>query len=519
MKSLEAMPSTKTNILIVDDRPEGLMALEAVLSCPEYHLIQAHSGEEALQYALFYDFAVVLLDVQMPELDGFETAKRLREHYRSKEVPIIFVTAINKELRHINEGYATGAVDYIFKPFDPFILKSKVTVFVELFNKNLQVKRQAELLREMALQEKERQMLELKQENSRRYANLADAIPHVIIKIGLKGNIPYFNQQWCEYTGLGSNVDWRLLISPQDRKKFLMFWRNLRRTNSQTSQIELRIRHAKEDTYRWNLVRAVSEKENGKITGWICTCTDIHDIKKAEEKFRLLSQELNLSNKELEEFAYVVSHDLKEPLHVVSSFTHLLQKRVQTKLNEKEQEYITFIQESILHAQTLIKDLLEYSRIGKKKSWEVVDLSFVLKEILGRMSIIVNTAVATITYDHLPTIKGNHLEMVQLFQNLISNAIKYRSAQPPQIHISVDAQSDQWLFSIKDNGIGIDPQFKENIFGMFQRLHPKSKYTGSGIGLAICKKIVENHGGKIWVESQIGQGATFYFTIKRETSI
>src|SRR5580698_2163685 len=187
----EVQPATRTNVLVVDDRPEGLLAMEAVLSSDQYNLFKANSGHEALRYALFNDFAVILLDVQMPELDGFETAKLLRENHRSKDTPIIFVTAINKEIRHINQGYENGAVDYIFKPFDPFILKSKVNVFVDLFEKNLQIKRQAALLRHNESQEKERQISEIEQEGNRSYAFLADAAPHSIIKVDPSGEVEY----------------------------------------------------------------------------------------------------------------------------------------------------------------------------------------------------------------------------------------------------------------------------------------------------------------------------------------
>src|ERR1700691_3321831 len=184
---LDTEPLTRTNILVVDDRPDGLLALEAVLSCDQYNLFKASSGQEALRYSLFNDFAVILLDVQMPELDGFETAQLLRENYRSQDTPIIFVTAINKEIRHINQGYESGAVDYIFKPFDPFILKSKVNIFVDLFEKNLQIERQAALLRHIESLEKERQISEIEQEGNRSYAFLADAAPHSIIKVDPSG--------------------------------------------------------------------------------------------------------------------------------------------------------------------------------------------------------------------------------------------------------------------------------------------------------------------------------------------
>jgi PAS domain S-box-containing protein len=506
---------TKTNILVVDDRADGLLALEAVLSSESYNLVQANSGRKALQLAAENDFAVILLDVQMPEMDGFETARLLREHPRSKATPILFVTAINKEERHINQGYESGAVDYIFKPLDPFILKSKVEVFVDLYNKSQQVQRQALLIRDLEIERKERQLLELRQESMRRFVNLADAVPHIIIKAMLDGQVEYYNQRWYEYTGLNPQTinDLALIVHPKDRRKLVMFWLRMKRHRLQASQIEVRIRNIVDGEYRWHLVRIVAEIKNNEVIGWIGTCTDIDNIKKAEESARQLSQELNRSNKELEEFAYVASHDLKEPLHVVSSFVCLLERRLQPKLSENEGEYLNFIKQGVEQARTLIKDLLEYSRIGKEKALETVDLSSAIKEACSNLKVAIDETTANIHYGPMPQIKANRLSMVQLFQNLIGNAIKYKSANLPEIHISAEHKPAGWLFTVRDNGIGIDPQFKDRVFDMFQRLHPRSEYSGTGVGLAICKKIVENHGGRIWVESQLSHGATFYFTI------
>jgi two-component system, chemotaxis family, sensor kinase Cph1 len=284
---------------------------------------------------------------------------------------------------------------------------------------------------------------------------------------------------------------------------------------SQAFEIEIRLRNDKDGIYRWHLVKVVPEIKNGENICWIASCTDIDNIKKTEESLKVLSQELNQSNKQLEEYAYVASHDLKEPLHVVSSFVYLLEKRFQSKLDDQEKKYLKFIKDGVSQAQRLIKDLLEYSCIGKTKSFEVVDASSVLIEVFANLKTIIDEADAAIQYDPMPKVTANYLEMVQLFQNLIINAIKYRSQKPLVIQINARSEGNMWVFSIKDNGIGIDPQFKERIFDMFQRLHAKNEYSGTGIGLAICKKIVENHGGKIWVDSTLGDGTTFYFTIRQ----
>lgn len=226
------------------------------------------------------------------------------------------------------------------------------------------------------------------------------------------------------------------------------------------------------------------------------------------------ARELAISNRELEQFAYIASHDLQEPLHVISSFTDLLSKRCAAKLENKEKEYISFIKQSALQAKDLIEELLEYSRIGKKPAESAIDLETVLQEVLLNLRIMVEDSKADVRHDQLPQIKAVHAEITQLFQNLISNAIKYRSQLPPQVDIKVNKlKGRMWLFSIQDNGIGIESQYKDRIFDMFQRLHSRSQYSGTGIGLAVCRKIVERYGGKIWVESQPGQGSTFCFTL------
>ncbi len=513
---VEAPSSTKVNILVVDDRPDGLLALEAMLSCENYNLIKASSGREALQYAALYDFAVILLDVQMPELDGFETAKLLRENYRSKNTPIIFVTAINKENRHINQGYESGAVDYIFKPFDPLILQSKVDIFVELFKKNLEIKQQAALLRELELQENARQMSELQEESLRRYVNLADAVPHMVLKISRDGKIEYLNQRCYHYVGLltsASFEEWKIVIHPKDRRKFLVFWLHMRRQQLQNHQIEIRIRGENDGTYRWHLVKVVAEVNDDEVIGWIATATDIDYVKKTEESFRGLSEELNRSNKDLEQFAFVASHDLQEPLRIVSSYVDLLLLKQKGKLDDSSKEILDVVKIGVTRAQRLIRDLLEYARIGiKEKKFYDADLKNIVGQAVFNISLLIKEKNAQITYDPLPALAVDEIQMVQVFQNFLANSLKY-CQQSPKIHIGAKKITHEWIFSVADNGIGIDSKYFDKIFVIFQRLHHVDQYQGTGIGLAICKKIIERHDGRIWVESELNKGTTFYFTI------
>jgi PAS domain S-box-containing protein len=226
--------------------------------------------------------------------------------------------------------------------------------------------------------------------------------------------------------------------------------------------------------------------------------------------------ELASSNEELERFAYVASHDLQEPLRMVSSFLQLLQKRYKEKLDPKANEYIHFAVDGAERMKTLILDLLKFSRVNtSKEEHELVDLNEICSSIMLTYKQTIEQSKATINLNPLPTILGSKTELVQLFQNLIGNALKYHGENLPVIQVNAKEAGLFWEFSIADNGIGIDPRFFKKIFVIFQRLHHKNEYSGTGIGLAICKKIIERHGGSIWVESAAGEGSTFYFTLPK----
>ncbi len=242
--------------------------------------------------------------------------------------------------------------------------------------------------------------------------------------------------------------------------------------------------------------------------------TEIAERRIADENLQRTAEELSRSNRDLEQFAYVASHDLQEPLRAVSGYIQLLQQRYSDRLDEKASQYITGAVDGAARMQRLIIDLLAFSRVGtRERTLEWTDMSKVLESTLENLKVGIREAGALITNDPLPKLNVDPTQMAQLFQNLIGNAIKFRSNRTPEIHIGAAKRPKTWLFSIKDNGIGIDPQYAERIFMIFQRLHTRRKYAGTGIGLAICKKIVERHGGKIWVESIPEKGSTFYFTL------
>ncbi|PYR01653.1 MAG: hypothetical protein DMF97_07060 [Acidobacteria bacterium] len=237
---------------------------------------------------------------------------------------------------------------------------------------------------------------------------------------------------------------------------------------------------------------------------------------RAEEQLRALTTELARSNKELEQFAYVASHDLQEPLRMVSSYTQLLEQRYRGRLDSDAHEFINYAVDGARRMQRLINDLLEFSRVNTRgKALQPVNANDVLGTVRANLSAAIDDAGALVTNEELPTVMIDPTQLGQLLQNLIGNAIKFHGAGPPRVHVAACEREGEWVFAVKDNGIGIEPEYFDRIFVIFQRLHVAADYPGTGIGLAVCKRIVERHGGRIWVESESGAGATFSFTVPK----
>jgi PAS domain S-box-containing protein len=252
----------------------------------------------------------------------------------------------------------------------------------------------------------------------------------------------------------------------------------------------------------------------GSVIGASAIAHDITDRKKAEEALARRTEELARSNAELEQFASVASHDLQEPLRTVANFAQFLQERYKGKLDAKADEFIDFMVDGVTRMQEMIDDLLAYSRVGSGgKEFVPADCAAALEQALKNLHVAVEESGAQVTHDPLPIVKCDRAQIMQVFQNLVGNSIKFRSGQPPRIHVGVERGPSEWVFSVKDNGIGIDPQYADRVFEIFQRLHTRQECPGTGIGLTIAKKIVERHGGRIWVESKLHQGATFFFTL------
>jgi PAS domain S-box-containing protein len=254
--------------------------------------------------------------------------------------------------------------------------------------------------------------------------------------------------------------------------------------------------------------------ERDQLTGAVVAFRDVTYRKRTEEELAKKAQELARSNAELQHFAYIASHDLQEPLRMVTSYVQLLARRYKGKLDADAEEFIAFAVDGATRMTALINALLAYSRVETKgKEFEPVNCDAVVDSTLTTLQAAIAESKAVVSRDPLPTVMADATQLGQLFQNLIGNGIKFRGVESPRIHVSSERNGKEWIFSVRDHGIGIDPQYADRIFVMFQRLHTKGQYPGTGIGLALCKKIVERHGGRIWVESQPGHGATFYFTV------
>jgi light-regulated signal transduction histidine kinase (bacteriophytochrome) len=246
----------------------------------------------------------------------------------------------------------------------------------------------------------------------------------------------------------------------------------------------------------------------------------LSELDRAKKDLEQKAQELARSNDALREFAYAISHDLKEPLRGIDGFVKLLAKRYKGKLASDADNFIEYTVDGVKRMQLMIKDLLEYSLVGTKvKDLEPTDSALVIEQALLNLQTAIEESGAEVTYDPLPEVRADASQLTRLFQNLIGNAIKFRGKEALKIHISSEQRDNEWIFSVRDNGIGIDRDHFGRIFVIFQRLHTREEYDGTGIGLALCKKIVERHGGRIWVESETGKGSTFYFTIPTDSTI
>jgi signal transduction histidine kinase len=339
-----------------------------------------------------------------------------------------------------------------------------------------------------------------------------------ILVVNNEGKIESFNQRFIELWRIPESIiasrdDNRALAFVLDQlKKPDEFLSKVRELYSDPDAESFDVLEFKDERFfeRYSRPQKIGEKSVGRVWSF----RDITKRQQAEEALKKTADKLARSNADLKQFAYAASHDLREPLRSIAGFVKLLERRYKGKLDEKADEFIAYIIDGVKRMDMLIDDLLEYSRVeAKGKDFGPVNCSVALQEAVNNLHSAIEESGAELTYDLLPTVIADASQLSRLFQNLISNAIKFRGNEPLKIRISAQQKGNKWIFSVKDNGIGINPQFFERIFVIFQRLHTTREHEGTGLGLAICKKIVERHGGQIWVESEQGKGSTFYFAI------
>lgn len=356
------------------------------------------------------------------------------------------------------------------------------------------------------------------QESKERFRSMAETVPDILFTNRPDGWCDYVNPLHYEITGQpveqALGFGWMSMIHPDDVERAKLEFNRAFKDGRPYSK-EFRMRTA-DGSYHWFAARARPIRDRqGRIEKWFGACVDVNDMKMAQESLERFSQELQRSNMDLEQFAYVASHDLQEPLRMVTSFLQLLSSRYSDKLDSTADEYINFAFGGARRMQQLIDDLLIYSRLGTRGSEMVpTDVNDAVSNAMANLRVMIDQAQAQVIIEKLPVVNGDISQLTQLFQNLIGNALKFHSERRPEIKIGAQRQDDGWLLWVSDNGIGIDPQYHERVFMIFQRLHPRQTYEGTGIGLAICKKIVERHRGRIWVNSTPGRGSTFYFTIR-----
>lgn len=326
------------------------------------------------------------------------------------------------------------------------------------------------------------------------------------------------NQALCDMVGYTEaellTMNFQSITHPDDLEKNLHYTDQLLRGAIRNYEMEKRYIHKHGHIVWVSLSASLVRDAHGIPLYTIAQTQNITQRKRAERELERQTNELTRSNAELEQFAYVASHDLQEPLRKVASYTTLLARRYKGQLDAGADKYIDYIVDGATRMQNLISDLLTYSRVGREQLvMEPVPMREIVEQVLSDMGATIRESAAVITYDDLPTLSVNRQQIGQLFQNLIANALKFHGHSPPRVHITAELRGDTWVIGVHDNGIGIEPQYAERIFAVFQRLHSRAEYPGTGIGLAICKKIVERHSGTIWMDSEPGQGSTFYFSL------
>jgi signal transduction histidine kinase/DNA-binding response OmpR family regulator len=515
-------------ILIVDDRPENILPLKKILELHQFSVDTAESGEEALKKVLNASYSVIILDVQMPKMDGFEVANAIAGFSKARDTSIIFLSAINKEKKFITQGYTSGGVDYLTKPVDADILVLKVKTLHRLYEQQQELRAtQATLRNEIEVR---RQAQEELVERMQELRSVLASLPQMAFTIGTNGNIEYVNEHWYLYS-LQANTFPEIHPEDSDCREWEVHFENEKEYTR-----EVRLRELATGEYKYHFLRITPIRQQGGLIRWVGTFTDIHQQKIAtellEQKVELRTRELltknvelERTNHELQQFAWVVSHDLKEPLRKIQ----ILNDMIKEKYLKENQAAVTLVDRSInssARMSKLINDLLEYSQLSVSTAFQPTDLNGLLTELLMDFDEVIRAKNATIIVEKLPVLPIIPSRIRQVFQNLLSNALKFSKADvPPVIKVNacfisekdIDAvpspEGNYCRIELKDNGIGFDEKFLDRIFVIFQRLNERTSYEGTGIGLAIAKKNIDKHNGLISAKSRLDEGAAFIIVL------
>ena len=494
------------SILLVDDRPANLLALEAVLEPMRQQLVRASSGEEALERIAETDFAVILMDVRMPKMDGLRVLELMNQRERAARVPVILLTAVGLDAGEIARGYERGAVDLLLKPFDPAILRSKVAVFVDLFLKEQTIKRQAAMLRQ-----RDRETLERRSEQ--RFRALMDALPQCVWATNIEWEVYYANRHAVDYTGLKVDnpkpiTELFEVLHPEDRLELESHARGVGSLKS-TIEVQVRLRRKSDGVYRWFLMRGEPQTdESSKITGWIVAGTDI-DV----ERHALQAAESASQMKE--EFLALVSHELRNPLNAIKGWTHLL--RTGSLDTTRANKALETIERNVELQTALIEDILDVSNIVRGKlnlNMRSQRVSAILESALAAIRPAAQAKDIELQYVSntlKDTVSGDADRLQQVFWNLLSNAMKF-TPRGGKVTVTLDIRGSDVCVAVTDTGRGINPEFLPYVFERFRQGETGTTRTngGLGLGLAIARQIVELHGGLLTAESP-GQdrGSTF----------
>jgi PAS domain S-box-containing protein len=654
------------NILIVDDDPKNLTVLETVLDNPGYRLVKAESGDQALLALVSEEFALLILDIRMPGMNGLELAQLIKERKKTARVPIIFLTAFYEDQdQHMLIGYGAGAVDYLQKPVNPAILRSKVAVFADLHNKNRALlvevaerRRAQEQLHELnatleqrvserteALRRSERNLSEFfdnasvglhwvgpdgiiikvnqaeldllgysreeyvgrhiaefhidqpaiqdilerlasretlreyparirckdgsirdvlinsnvlfeddefihtrcftrditahkraeeaLRENEERFRMLADNISQFAWTADPTGWIFWYNRRWYEYTGTTfeemQGWGWEKVHHPDHLDRVVSKWRQAHTTGeSWEDTFPLR---GLDGTYRWFLSRALPIRNaEGQIIRWFGTNTDITELREmqaflreSEERLKRQTSTLAEINKELESFSYSISHDLRAPLRTIVAFNHILEEDHGPHLNDDARRCVTIVHKAAIEAGQLIDDLLDFSRLGRQDlTVHVVSMANLAQEATDELKVLREGRKIDMLMADLPPCQGDRRLLKLVWNNLLENAVKYTKYRH-EARIEVgwmpdDASAEAVTYYVKDDGVGFDMQYAHKLFGVFQRLHKKEDFEGTGVGLAIVQRIVHRHGGRVWAQGAVDGGATLFFSLRKATA-